>query len=171
VPVTAKLSRKFYERFGDDITTELVDWFNAVDETYRNQLKEINELSWERFKAHLDARIADLRTEWHTGMATFAADFREEMKRGFAGVDEKFAGIDGKFAGIDAKFAAIDVRFAAVDEKFAVTHGKITAMGASLQNEFHREMRELFRWTAVFWITTMISLIGVGVAIFKYGGR
>lgn len=164
VPVTAKLSRKFYERFGDDITTELVDWFNAVDDTYRNQLKEISELNWERFKAHLDARIAEVRTEWHTGMATFAADFREEMKRGFAGVDEKFAGID-------AKFAAIDLKFARVDEKFAVTDGKIAAMGASLQNEFHRKMRELFRWTAAFWITTMISLIGVGVTIFKYGGR
>ena len=45
MPVTAKLSRKFYERFGDDITTELVDWFNAVDDTYRNQLKELNELN------------------------------------------------------------------------------------------------------------------------------
>ena len=28
MPVTAKLSRKFYERFGDDIANELVDWFN-----------------------------------------------------------------------------------------------------------------------------------------------
>ena len=34
VPVTAKLSRKFYERFGDDIANELVDWFNMVDATY-----------------------------------------------------------------------------------------------------------------------------------------
>ena len=28
MPVTAKLSRKFYERFGDDLTNELVEWFN-----------------------------------------------------------------------------------------------------------------------------------------------
>lgn len=160
VPVTAKLSRKFYERFGDDVTTELVDWFNAVDDTYRNQLKEINELNWERFKAHLDARIAELRTE----MATLASGLREELRKGLTASDEKFAGID-------KKFAAIDVKFARVDEKFAVTDGKIAAMGASLQNEFHREMRELFRWTAVFWITTIISIIGVIVAILKYGGR
>jgi len=33
VPVTAKLSRKFYETFGDDITNKLVDWFNKVDAT------------------------------------------------------------------------------------------------------------------------------------------
>jgi hypothetical protein len=82
VPVTAKLSRKFYERFGDDITTELVDWFNAVDETYRNQLKEINELNWERFKAHLDARMAELRAE----MAALASGLREESRDGLSGL-------------------------------------------------------------------------------------
>ncbi len=26
MPVTAKLSRRFYEKFGDDIANELVDW-------------------------------------------------------------------------------------------------------------------------------------------------
>jgi len=30
MPVTAKLSRKFYEAFGDEIANELVDWFNQV---------------------------------------------------------------------------------------------------------------------------------------------
>ena len=45
MPVTAKLSRQFYERFGDEIANELVDWFNAVDTTYRAQLKEINDLT------------------------------------------------------------------------------------------------------------------------------
>ena len=35
MPVTARLSQKFYERLGEDIATELVDWFNAVDATYR----------------------------------------------------------------------------------------------------------------------------------------
>ncbi len=27
MPVTAKLSRKFYETFGDELANELVDWF------------------------------------------------------------------------------------------------------------------------------------------------
>ena len=63
MPVTAKLSRKFYERLGDDIVTELVDWFNAVDATYQTQLKEMKDLNWERFKAHLDAELAKVRGE------------------------------------------------------------------------------------------------------------
>jgi hypothetical protein len=49
MPVTAKLSRKFYERLGDEIATELVDWFNAVDATYRDDLTRLNELNFQRF--------------------------------------------------------------------------------------------------------------------------
>jgi hypothetical protein len=55
VPVTARLSGRFYERFGDDVANELVDWFNAVDSTYQGQLKEINDLNWARMEARFDA--------------------------------------------------------------------------------------------------------------------
>jgi hypothetical protein len=70
VPVTAKLSRKFYERLGDDIAGELVDWFNAVDASYKADLKETNDLNWERLDsrlkytdAHLDSRLDRLRAD------------------------------------------------------------------------------------------------------------
>src|SRR5256885_12952093 len=58
LPVTARLSQKFYERFGDDIAGEFVDWFNAVDSTYQQQLRDLNDLNWERFKSDMDARFA-----------------------------------------------------------------------------------------------------------------
>ena len=79
MPVTARLSRKFYERFGDDIASEFVDWFNAVDLTYQNQLKELNELNWERFKATLQAESAAIRGELRAGLAEVRGDFRSEM--------------------------------------------------------------------------------------------
>jgi hypothetical protein len=60
MPVTAKLSRKFYEKFGDELTNELVDWFNQVDATYRGDLRELNELNFARFDAKLDQRVAGL---------------------------------------------------------------------------------------------------------------
>ena len=70
MPVTAKLSRKFYDRLGDDVADELVDWFNAVDATYKSDLKEINDLNWQRMEtrfkymeAHLDSRIDRLRAD------------------------------------------------------------------------------------------------------------
>ena len=62
MPVTAKLSRKFYEKFGDDVANELVDWFNMVDATYRSDLRELNELNFARFDAKLEQRLAQLET-------------------------------------------------------------------------------------------------------------
>lgn len=79
MPVTAKLSRRFYEQLGDDIATELVDWFNAVDATYQQQLREINDLNWERFKAHLDAEIARLRSELRAEMAAMRNDLQGQI--------------------------------------------------------------------------------------------
>ena len=65
-PVTAKLSRKFYETFGDEIANELVEWFNQVDATYRSELRELNELNFARFDAKLEQRIAELGAELAT---------------------------------------------------------------------------------------------------------
>ena len=75
MPVTAKLSRKFYERLGDEIAGELVDWFNAVDATYQQQLRDTNELNWARFEAKLEAQVALLRGE----MAAMRADLLKWM--------------------------------------------------------------------------------------------
>jgi hypothetical protein len=74
VPVTAKLSRKFYEKLGDDVAGELVDWFNAVDATYKAELKETNELNWERFKATLHEEISLLRAELHEQISSLRAE-------------------------------------------------------------------------------------------------
>ncbi len=83
MPVTAKLSRKFYDKFGDDIANELVDWFNMVDATYRSELRELNELNFARFDAKLQQRIAELRAEMNARIA----ELRAEMQIGFKNVD------------------------------------------------------------------------------------
>ena len=59
MPVTARLSQKFYERLGEDLAQELVDWFNAVDATYRADLRELNELNFQRFDAKVEQRFAE----------------------------------------------------------------------------------------------------------------
>ena len=98
MPVTAKLSRKFYERFGDDIANELVDWFNMVDATYRSELRELNELNYGRFDAkleqrvvELDAKIDRLGVELETKIDRLAVELRAEMQVGFARMDQQFA--------------------------------------------------------------------------------
>ena len=80
MPVTARLSRKFYERFGDEITNELVEWFNQVDLTYRTELREINEVTYARFEATLgrfeatlEQKLANLRADLIKWMFLFWA--------------------------------------------------------------------------------------------------
>jgi hypothetical protein len=63
MPVTAKLSKRFYDVLGEDVANELVDWLNAVDLTYRADLRELNELNFARFDAKLEQRVAELRAE------------------------------------------------------------------------------------------------------------
>ncbi len=73
MPVTAKLSRKFYERFGDELTNELVEWFNQVDATYKSDLRELNELNFTRFEARLEAEIAQAVARLESRMSAFEA--------------------------------------------------------------------------------------------------
>ncbi len=61
--MTVRLSKHFYERLGDQATNELVDWFNAVDATYKAELREHIDMLAERFDAKLDKRLAELRAD------------------------------------------------------------------------------------------------------------
>ncbi len=98
MPVTAKLSRKFYEQLGDDIATELVDWFNAVDATYRADLERLNELNFQRFDAKVEKRFAEADAEFEKRLAQleqqlaqvdaklerYVAQLRGEIRAGLA---------------------------------------------------------------------------------------
>ena len=79
MPVTAKLSQKFYEKFGDEITNELVNWFNDVDATYRGDLRELNELNFARFDAKLEQRLAELKAELRAEIQAVRADLVKWM--------------------------------------------------------------------------------------------
>jgi hypothetical protein len=73
------LSKRFYEVLGEDVANELVDWFNAVDLTYRTDLRELNELNFARFDAKLEQRLAELRAELRQEMAGLRLEFRTEL--------------------------------------------------------------------------------------------
>ena len=79
MPVTAKLSRKFYDTFGDEIANELVEWFNQVDATYRGDLRELNELNFGRFDAKLEQRVAELDAKIEQRYAQLDAKVDQRM--------------------------------------------------------------------------------------------
>ena len=91
MPVTAKLSRKFYERLGEDVTNELVEWLNSVDATYRSEFRDLFEAHFGRFEARLQQGLAEVRGEFGERMARLEArvgqglgELRAETKRDLA---------------------------------------------------------------------------------------
>ena len=62
-----RLSRKFYQTFGDELANEFVEWFNTVDATYRADLRDLNELN----SARLDAKLAELKSDLVRWMFAF----------------------------------------------------------------------------------------------------
>jgi DNA anti-recombination protein RmuC len=87
MPVTAKLSRNFYDRLGEEIANELVEWFNQVDATYRGDLRDLNELNFARFDAKLEQRMTqfDVKLEQRIGALERRMDvFEARMEQRFA---------------------------------------------------------------------------------------
>ena len=149
MPVTAKLSRQFYERLGDDIATELVEWFNAVDATYRADLRDFNELNFARFEAKLGERVGEIKAEMSVRFA--AADAKLEQRIGEVKAD---------IAALKAEFRAeMDTRFAAADAKL---EQRIGGLQAELKGEIASARADLIKWMFVFVATATLAILGLG---------
>ena len=66
---------RFYQRLGDDIATELVEWFNAVDATYRSDVRAIADAQ----SARIDAQMGQMRAELRQEIAGLGAELRQEI--------------------------------------------------------------------------------------------
>ena len=126
MPVIARLSKRFYEVLGEDVANELVDWFNAVDLTYRTDLRELNELNFARFDARLEQRLAELR-----------AELRQELA-------ELRTGLHTEIAGLRLEFRT-DL--------------------PQIRTELQQVRTELLRWMFGFWVSTLIGIAGLLIAL------
>ncbi len=55
----AKLSREFYDRFGDKVTDELVNCLNSIEASYRAEIKDLFAAHFGRFEEKLERRLAE----------------------------------------------------------------------------------------------------------------
>jgi vacuolar-type H+-ATPase subunit I/STV1 len=130
VPVTARLSKRFYDVLGEDVANELVDWFNAVDLTYRADLRELNELNFARFDAKLEQRMAELRAELRQEIAELRAELRTEIAKLRTELRTELAGLRVEF-----------------------------------RTDLHQVRTELLRWMFGFWVTTLLGIAGLLIAL------
>ena len=140
MPVTARLSKRFYDVFGEEIATELVDWFNAVDATYRADLRELNELNFSRFDAKLEQRLAELDAKWGGRWTQLDAKLEQRL----AELDAKWG---GRWTQLDAKLEErlAEVRVELVKELAGVKSG--------------------LKWMLAFWAPTALAVIGTGAGV------
>lgn len=94
MPVTAKLSRKFYEKFGDDLTNELVNWMNQVDATYRTEFRDLFEVHFGRFDAKLEQRVAQLDAKFDQRVTQLDAKFEQRVTQLEARLDQRMAQLE-----------------------------------------------------------------------------
>jgi hypothetical protein len=140
MPVTARLSKRFYEVLGEDIATELVTWFNDVDATYRADLRELNELNFGRFDAKLEQRLAELDAKWGTRWT------------------ELDAKLDRRLAELDARWG---VRWTELDAKLELRLGEFRA---DLRTEL-AGVKTGLRWMLAFWAPTALAVMGTGAGM------
>jgi hypothetical protein len=107
MPVTAKLSRKFYERFGDELTNELVEWFNQVDATYRLEFRDLFDTHFARFDAKLEQRLAEMKAELRQEFHRELSDVRSELRSGLAGLEGRLLArmgvLEGRFGPLEGR--------------------------------------------------------------------
>ena len=79
MPVTVKLSREFYDKFGNEVVNELVGLLNNMDATFRAELRELNEQNFQRFDAKLEHRLAEFASGLRAEMGTLRSDMATEI--------------------------------------------------------------------------------------------
>jgi len=145
MPVTAKLSLLFYEKLGEQVATELVDWFNSVDATYRSDLRELNELNFARFDAKLEQRVATLDAKMEQRFAELRSDFEQRMAELGAGLRIE----------MESRFALVDARFETLEAKLL----------ARLDTRIEATRTALLRWMFAGWSSLMLAMLGTLFAV------
>ena len=118
----------------------LVDWFNAVDATYRADLRELNELNFARFDAKLEQRLATLDAAWQGRWTELDAKLEQRL----AELDAKWG---GRWTQLDAKLEQrlAELRVELVKELAGVKSG--------------------LKWMLAFWAPTALAVIGTGAGV------
>ena len=185
MPVTAKLSKSFYEAFGETVAAELVDWFNQVDDTYRADLRELNDLNFQRFDAKMGERLAEFETKMErrfamvetkmdhrfadveTKMDQRFADFEMKMERRFAVVDRRFAEthatMNGGFSDIERRFGETDLK---IEQGLSSLRDELLERlvgPEQLRAELSDKIGDVIKWMVVLWTGTMIAVITTGL--------
>jgi hypothetical protein len=120
MPITAKLSQAFYDRLGDHVTNELVEWLNHVDAHHSSELRELNDLNYARFRAELGEQFAEQDVKWEQRFAEMDAKWERRLAEMDVKWERRLAELEVKW---ERRLAELEVkwehRFAALETLIA----------------------------------------------------
>ena len=137
MPVTAKLSKRFYEALGEDVANELVEWFNMVDATYRGDLRELNELNFARIDAKMEQRPAESEGRMERKLSELEARMERRFAKLEGDMERRFAGLHGE-----------------MDRRFAERKVETEKESAAIKVLIAEKHEVMLRWLLLCWLTT-----------------
>ncbi len=167
MPVTAKLSRKFYDTLGDDVANELVAWFNAVDLTYRTDLRELNELNHGRFMAKLAEGMTGIRADFERQTGLLRSDFERQISEVRSEIGQLRSEIKTDIGALESELKAdtatlkselkADTARLQSELKCDIAEARMAteALGPQLRLEMAGHRADLVKWMFLFWVGTV----------------
>ena len=137
MPVTAKLSRQFYDKLGDQVANELVEWLNHMTLSYRTELRELNELNFARSGARVDQRFAEF-----------------ELK-----IDRRLSGVEAK---TNQRFMDLEAK---IDRRSVELEARIDSGLERVRSEVVSFKAELIKWMFLFWLGTVATSLAISQAL------
>ena len=177
MPIAVKLSRDFYDRFGDKAVDELVGLLNQVDAASQHTLREFNEQNFARFDATLEQRIAELRGDVRARIAELDAKIDRRIAELRGDVQARIAELDAKIdrriaelrGDLQARIAELDAK---IDSRIAELRGdfqariaeldaKIDSRIARLEAKLSGQLVSHMRWTIGILLMQFAAVIGL----------
>ena len=145
VPVTAKLSKQFYDAFGEQVVNELVDWFNQVDTTYKAELRELNELNFARFDAKVEQRFAESDAKLEKRFAAFEINWEKRFTSLERNWETRFIGLEVNW---EKRFTGLEVNW---EKRFTGLEVSQAEFEGRLVSALERGFKEHTRWMFAVW--------------------
>src|ERR1051325_4111161 len=162
MPITAKLSKEFYDKFGHPLVHELVNWFNQVDATYRTELRDLNEVNFARFDAKWEQRATQLDAKWERRAAQLDAKWEQRSAQFEAKLEQQAARFDAK---LEQSAAKLEQRTGELRSETAGLRADLQAGLARLEGGLLARLGmaegRLARLTLLLWIATLGTLTGL----------
>ena len=139
MPITARLSHTLHATLGDDAASDLVDWMNAA-ETHRSELRELNELNFQRLDSRIDAFEHKVNGRFET--------FELRVNGRFEALEQR---VNGRFEALEQ---TVNARFEAFEQKL---DSRIGALRHDMRADLADLRATLIKWCFVFWCGTFAA--------------